>query len=642
MAKTGKNKKKCPLCLKYLARLTAAHLMLHGVSREVANHLLRIHKKRRQTKNPNIKLRQCPLPQCKDYPPVSRLGQHFVKFHKIDKDDEIYKKHCRIYTKRELSCPLEKEYSNLAKNWAQKFEAYLKSVPEGKVSDQSAYDRANQVKILLNCLNEEDMKNMSNMKCRQKLCDYFTKRRLQANSVRTYCSNLISFVKYLFWLRQTKMTADDERQLIIEIGKWKHAFGGDIRCEQEKKIRKKVSKEDVRIFRRSSLVQETLKFLRNLNREKPVTDIDHYCLTRNILLLIITLNNANRQGPLYNMTETEFNAAKKKKSKKGRRVPYYVVSVKEHKTKRKYGCAKLVLHESLREMVTKYKDFYRPTVFVTKRERELGMGRPLFVTSQGYRMSSSGINHGFQQVWKKLGLKSDISNSLIRKTVVDDVHRNKRKLMVGVAEHMCHSVKTAEKSYMLEAQAEQSIEASQNIHEIFAENHDQGSDNDNMTEDITPSRPKRKRLTQKKRLISESDPDSSSDSTPEKKSRCKRKRLISESDPDSSSDSSPEKKSRCVSMEVTPSSKKRLISEPDSPDSSPEIKKKRGRRVYNTPERDYVAILFKKAIDKEEAPKLEEIRRKTKSETVKEKLNGKVDPVKLRGCIQNLINRKKK
>lgn len=77
------------------------------------------------------------------------------------------------------------------------------------------------------------------MTCRQKLCKYFENHRLAASSVTTYCSNLILFVQFFFWLRETDMTADDHQQLLTEIGKWKQSFGGDVRCEQRKEKRKK-------------------------------------------------------------------------------------------------------------------------------------------------------------------------------------------------------------------------------------------------------------------------------------------------------------------------------------------------------------------------------------------------------------------
>lgn len=307
----------------------------------------------------------------------------------------------------------------------------------------------------------------------------------------TYCSQLISFVKFLFWSQKTDLTVTGKDCFLLEINKWKQAYGGSAKCHQETKAIKKVSIEDCMAFNRSSVCQSSLKFLRNLKKKQPIVDKIHYAQVRNVLLLLLTLNNANRQGALYNMTEEEFDAAKTGKVVNGR-ICDYVIYVKYHKTRKSYACAKIVIDKVTRELVSNYKSYYRPSPIITKSDKKLKLGTPLFVTIEGNRMDSGGVHYGVKAVWKKAGLTSDISHTLIRKTVASEVHRNNSPEKGSLAEHMLHSVTTAAKSYVIEAQPEQCSRTSRMIRKIFLGEQNEehfDEDFDEETSPVSPVRP---------------------------------------------------------------------------------------------------------------------------------------------------------
>ena len=180
----------------------------------------------------------------------------------------------------------------------------------------------------------------------------------------------------------------------------------------------------------------TLK--RNIGNEKNVSRTAH-SIVRDYLLTNLLLNNASRPGALANMTLGEF-------YKDDEQADGFVVSVKEHKTKYK-GPANVAFTKNLYNQTKNYVRFMRNATDQLKSTTE----GHVFVTWKGMKMASSLVSTQFDQFWKRsvcdILYSGRVNPTLFRKQLTTTVHENHKEKAQVTANHLSHSLATAEKNY---------------------------------------------------------------------------------------------------------------------------------------------------------------------------------------------------
>jgi len=103
-------------------------------------------------------------------------------------------------------------------------------------------------------------------------------------------------------------------------------------------------------------------------------------------------------------------------------------------------------------------------------------------------MESGQISRAVQASWKKAGLGQEITCTLMRKSAVSSIHQNKPEQKANLADLMCHTTQTAEKSYRLVQRQKTSVAASLALTELMrSSNPDNASAADSNLPDVQDS-----------------------------------------------------------------------------------------------------------------------------------------------------------
>jgi site-specific recombinase XerD len=179
---------------------------------------------------------------------------------------------------------------------------------------------------------------------------------------------------------------------------------------------------------------------------------------RNHLLTILGLTNAQRAGAVINIKMCEFMQRRNSRT----RADKQVILVRQHKTYKGYGSARVVLSKQLALMVDAYVKYLRPKYVGAKGEDQ----QPLFLSATGEQMTHSLFTKSLK---KQTG--SDITLTKNRKIVV--TRRMKRgatdQEMAELAQHMTHSTRTQHMYYDCSDRVEQSVETYQKLTESRGE-----------------------------------------------------------------------------------------------------------------------------------------------------------------------------
>ena len=82
-------------------------------------------------------------------------------------------------------------------------------------------------------------------------------------------------------------------------------------------------------------------------------------------------------------------------------------------------------------------------------------------------MTGGQVTTGLQSIFKKTGLREDITCTIVRKSVVSTVHQDHPDMKSRLANHMLHREATASRCYNLIEREKNSVVASQKIREIM-------------------------------------------------------------------------------------------------------------------------------------------------------------------------------
>lgn len=152
-----------------------------------------------------------------------------------------------------------------------------------------------------------------------------------------------------------------------------------------------------------------------------------------LLTKIVPANANDRSGVLSNVTVEQFRKSSHLKDQ-------YVVTIADHKTARTHGPAKIFLDETLFGCLTTFVEDIR-----SRRAHADGYGG-VFLSWTRDAISRGRVSNGIQSIWKKAGLRGDITCTLVRKTAVSRVHNERPDMRNSLAVMMQHRVETATKS----------------------------------------------------------------------------------------------------------------------------------------------------------------------------------------------------
>ena len=187
---------------------------------------------------------------------------------------------------------------------------------------------------------------------------------------------------------------------------------------------------------------------------------NQYTLTRDFLLVEISIDNANRAGALANMNLKEFQNSVKHENE-------LVILVRKHKTGATHGPARIVLSPKLQSWIA---------IFVKKVRCKLpgvadGHSERVFLSWNGEALKSSQINKAIKSVWKKAGMVGSPSSTLFRKSAVSKVHTiatcHSNEEQGNLADLMAHNVDTARKFYRLQEKSKSSVKASKQLRNVM-------------------------------------------------------------------------------------------------------------------------------------------------------------------------------
>lgn len=195
---------------------------------------------------------------------------------------------------------------------------------------------------------------------------------------------------------------------------------------------------DVEKFYNSRVVANAEELLK---RQDQPPAIDEFNLMRNYIIVRLLLENAQRTGAALNLTLRDVANIQQSPDGHGS-----VIQIPRHKTDTG-GAAPVTLLPPLDEFFAAYLKIVKEMQGFANR-----LDDKIFVTfsadNSGPRpLVHSIFNKCLKSLWKRAGCESQISATIIRKTVVSRVRDANPQEKEALAGHMCHSVATQEIHY---------------------------------------------------------------------------------------------------------------------------------------------------------------------------------------------------
>jgi UDP-2,3-diacylglucosamine pyrophosphatase LpxH len=181
-----------------------------------------------------------------------------------------------------------------------------------------------------------------------------------------------------------------------------------------------------------------------------------FTTVRDYILNRIILGNANRSGVIANMTVQQAQNARLIDGQ-------FVVSVDDHKTDFLYGPAKVVLDATENSWLQIFVTVIHPKVMAFSKANS----PYVFVSWNGKQMTSGQVTHCLQSLWKKAGLRVDVTCTLFGKTAVSTMHQEHPELKGNLADLMLHREATANKSYKLVQREKTSVAAAVKLRQVM-------------------------------------------------------------------------------------------------------------------------------------------------------------------------------
>lgn len=243
--------------------------------------------------------------------------------------------------------------------------------------------------------------------------------------------------------------------------RWIHAYQKDVNQRTLQKmdsdLQKIITADEIVQFSTSEAATTAIKILGRAaaGSDMPLSKLE-YISVRDYLLAEIITRNAHRPGVLSEMRIKHVEEAKLLQD-------HYILSIPCHKTSSVHGPAKVILTQTVYRWLSVFVHNILPFAGSTKSSKcDL-----VFLSFSGEAMDSSHIGRAFQAIWKKSGLRDDVTCTLFRKSAVSKIHQQCPSMKGNLADLMCHRQETANKFYRVVDRSETSLRASMKLTELM-------------------------------------------------------------------------------------------------------------------------------------------------------------------------------
>jgi hypothetical protein len=391
----------------------------------------------------------CPL--CKK--PCSRLDNHLITIHKLNKGDEQYKNITDV-AKADVVRTQQHKPNTLLEDVLAHFETHLVSRAGGGQSKKDAQCDKVRLKAILEeiCIEQSATFNLQLLNYLPTIGDsdgvlerIKLKKEIKASTMVNYCQSALKFVAFVqeedqYWIDlnvESKLRKAKQRIHKIIASYSKDRRVDEVRRNRE--LRKRVIPKDlIKKYLRSKTWTETQAKLKSISKGQKGTLTD-LKIIRNNLLLRIFLLQAKRTGDLCSLTTQELQSVERMENGNN------IIFVDNHKN-RAFKTCRLSLKDQMLKNLKRYAKHVRPLV-ETKCHN-------VFTTMLGEQMTSRCMDEALETAWKNFehecGEKlPKINPTIIRQSVASMVRQENftEEQLSSVADHMCHNLKTAERYY---------------------------------------------------------------------------------------------------------------------------------------------------------------------------------------------------
>ena len=353
------------------------------------------------------------------------------------------------------------------------FLEWLQGVDGGERKVKAALQNVRQVRRILTLVDPEGM-DMSSLGKRAVVRDawlapYKASER-RPGTIRSYCNSLRLCMEFIEVTKLVKLPLGDIRSMQTQARVWSKSLNKKTKCREFRKIYEDLDNifdpEKVTKFESSKPCREAIAIIQEFSVAKVgvCPKQSQYTLTRDFLLWSLSMENGGRPGPFMDMTLDQFANAKLTKSSNIDGGECFVLPIFDHKTDYAHGPAQVVFSIALYNWFKIFIDNIRGRFYGIPKTGST----PVFVAHNGNPMQSSNASGRLTSLWGKGFQKgAKMNNTLIRKSVTTEIHKNHKDLIVPIANKLLHHVETAKRYYNVVRKGDDAVETSQKMAQIF-------------------------------------------------------------------------------------------------------------------------------------------------------------------------------
>ena len=349
------------------------------------------------------------------------------------------------------------------------FLAYLLSLDAGVREKKSSLQTVREVRTILNYLGGKLENLLDPVKIREDFFKNYLDLKRKPGTSKHYVSSLISFIDYAIVedLQIDGHSCDDYTAMKLRFCNWRKTYGRlveDKKWEFEEELRDVlVTPEQLAIFEQGELARNAIKlFALASENVKFQLGMLEYTNVRDYMFTTIALLNAHRSGVSSNMTLKEFKCAKEDEKSHD-----FLIRVMNHKTRRFYGPAVVVLPKQKYELLKIFVEVVRSKITTSS---DL-----VFLSWNGKPMQSGGVSKQINSIWKRSGVygdntppKRNLCTNIIRKSVTTLVHDHEdERIQQPVADLLAHDLNTAKKIYRVKDREIQAMKGTRAINMVM-------------------------------------------------------------------------------------------------------------------------------------------------------------------------------
>ena len=288
----------------------------------------------------------------------------------------------------------------------------------------------------------------------------------ESGTIKTYLGSVLHLFNFVCITENNLFDFDQMKRMEAVVKQWRRNLWRSIKVRESQKQlidmeRFPTASEISRLDKSERIKEATQTLNRFMSTESKITRKD-FCLVRDYILLYLIFDNASRPGAISNMTLKELNHAVCQKDG-------FVVRVVKHKTAYK-GPANISISHDLHKHIHGYVKWLRNKLPGIRSEDD----DPVFVSWGGTKMEANMITNQMNTLWGRIhGTRDRINPTLVRKYTTTTIHQNKPDMKKDTADLLCHSVRTAENSYVLIEKQNKAACTSRMIQSAQREQHKQ-------------------------------------------------------------------------------------------------------------------------------------------------------------------------